>query len=206
MHESRTQDNNFSAISRERDDHQAANLWNRVHCKDNDVNVNVDVKIDDINVNLSQEFNGGRSGLAHMKDVLANKLSDNLSQDRDAATGFEDAWETAHSKGGKHIEKDVDFSSVGKVGGRLGDDADGARNGARNGAESIKDELDLNEEIGQGIKEAIDAHGGFTASGRREVLGAGAGAAAAGARLEKEPAYIDCDLGRALEGFKSAKS
>lgn len=199
MCESRTQDSNFSAISRERDDHQAANLWNRVHCKDNDVNVNVDVKIDDINVNLSQEFNGGRSGLAHMKDVLVNKLSDNLSQDRDAATGFGDAWETAHSKGGKHIEKDVDFSSVGKVGGKLGDDVDAARNSA----ESIKGELDLNEEIGQGIKEAIDAHGGFTASGKREVLGAGA---AAGARLEKEPAYIDCDLGRALEGFKSAKS
>ncbi len=199
MCESRTQDSNFSAISRGRDDHQAANLWNRVHCKDNDVNVNVDVKIDDINVNLSQEFNGGRSGLAHMKDVLANKLSDDLSQDRSAVTGYRDAWETAHSKGGKHIEKDEDFSSVGKVGGRLGDDVDGARNGA----ESIKVELDLNEEIGQGIKESIDAHGGFSASGKREVLGAGA---AAGARLEKEAAYIDCDLGRALEGFKSAKS
>lgn len=196
MCDSKTQDNNFSAISRGRDDHQTSNLWNRIHCKDNDVNVNVDVNIDDINVNMSQEFNGGRSGLAHMKDVLANRLSDELS--RSSVTGVGGAWESAHSKDGKHIEKDEE-SAIGKVGGRLGNDIAGAETGA----ERIKDELDLNEQIGQGIKGAIDAHRGLSMSGKSEELTAGG---AAGARLEKEPAFIDCDLGRALDGFKKASA
>ena len=186
----------------------ASELWRKPPAKDCgpkvDVDVNVDVNVD-VDVNNNSFNRNGRPFGRGLNEPHIALVRGEGKQAELSAVGFADGTENLwnEDKKDKHKEPSGQFedsiggtigaeieSAVDETAGKIGKSLDKKIEGEWKGssvAGGISDQIDFGADP---VKRAGNALEGFRDATRR--------------LNDKDPGYIDCDLGRAVEGYRNA--